>query len=221
MKKKKTLDPIVLRSLPPNRRRIIERTSIDVQFSTLEKGNESSLVRKSFTIYHPDCFHSAFRFSVLHEPFLQEATITIRQLVQEIPVPELPERVRLEMHVEEAFAERVRPRAAIQVSTLRLPWQMEGEHMQTHQESPQELQHLRFRHLVSTFFSTLDSLRDSQIGIRIVRFYRSFIFHENCFEADIIDRVFCRDENFPRMNRARWITMDLARIVKINNFQFV
>lgn len=129
MKKKKTLDPIVLRSLPPNRRRIIERTSIDVQFSTLEKGNESSLVRKSFTIYHPDCFHSAFRFSVLHEPFLQEATITIRQLVQEIPVPELPERVRLEMHVEEAFAERVRPRAAIQVSTLRLPWQMEGEHM--------------------------------------------------------------------------------------------
>lgn len=81
-------------------------------------------------------FHSAFRFSVLREPFLQEATITIRQLVQEISVPELPERVRLEMHVEEAFTERVRPRAAIQVSTLRLPWQMEGEHMHTHQESP-------------------------------------------------------------------------------------
>lgn len=36
-KKKKTLDPIVLRCLPSNRRRIIERTSIDVQFSTPEK----------------------------------------------------------------------------------------------------------------------------------------------------------------------------------------
>lgn len=53
---KKTLDPIVLRCLPSNRRRIIERASIDVQFSPPEKGNKLSLVRTSFTIYHPDCF---------------------------------------------------------------------------------------------------------------------------------------------------------------------
>ena len=84
---------------------------------------------------------------MLRERLLRATSTAQRHESQEISLPELSERFYLEMHVEEAFAQRMRAGAAFQMSLLRVPCQMEGQHMQTHQENSQELQRLCFGRL--------------------------------------------------------------------------